>query len=61
MLLRLYRMQNGLTVRQAAQEIGVSHATVSRLERGYTFDLATWRAIDAWLQKPTTKTARVKR
>ena len=36
-------------MRAAAKEIGVSAATLSRVERGYLPDLETFRKICAWL------------
>lgn len=36
-------------VRAAAKEIGISHATLSRVERGFHPDLATLQKIATWL------------
>ncbi len=36
-------------IRAAAKEIGISHATLSRVERGYMPDLANYRRICRWL------------
>ena len=36
-------------VRAAAKEIGISHATLSRVERGFHPDLATLQKIAAWI------------
>lgn len=36
-------------IRAAAKEIGISHATISRVERGYMPDLANYRRICRWL------------
>lgn len=36
-------------IREVAQEIGVSHATLSRVERGYLPDLETFSKICEWL------------
>lgn len=52
-------------VREVAREIGTSHATLSRIERGYLPDLETFRKVCTWLEidpgeilgtKPTSKT-----
>ena len=37
-------------VRGVAQEIGISAATLSRVERGYLPDLETFRKICAWME-----------
>lgn len=37
-------------VRDAAREVGISPATLSRVERGYLPDLETFRKICAWLK-----------
>jgi transcriptional regulator with XRE-family HTH domain len=36
-------------IRAAAKEIGISHATLSRVERGYMPDLVNYRRICRWL------------
>ncbi|HZE68928.1 MAG TPA: helix-turn-helix transcriptional regulator [Pyrinomonadaceae bacterium] len=36
-------------IRETAKEIGISHGTLSRLERGYLPDLETFKKICAWL------------
>lgn len=55
-MLRLYRMVRNITVRQLAPEIGVSIATLSRVERGYEMDLRTFEKFLAWFrQTPETK------
>jgi len=48
-LLRLYRAVNKLGVRAMAKQIGVSAATISRIERGLPMDLNTWLAVQTWL------------
>lgn len=48
-LLRLYRNVNDIGVRDLAPEIGISIATLSRVERGHQMDLATWLKIQDWL------------
>jgi len=37
-------------VRETAREIGISHATLSRVERGYLPDLETFSKICKWLE-----------
>lgn len=41
--------RNGLSIRQAAQEAGVSFSTFSRVEAGAHPDLATFTRLCAWL------------
>jgi transcriptional regulator with XRE-family HTH domain len=41
--------RGGLGVRAAAKEIGISAATLSRVERGFLPDLETFRKICKWL------------
>jgi len=48
-LLRLHRNVNDVGLRELAREIGISHATLSRIERGYMMDVATWLKVQAWL------------
>jgi len=36
-------------VREAAREIGISHATLSRVERGFHPDLENYQKITLWL------------
>ena len=47
-LLRERRGDRG--IREVAQEIGISPATLSRIERGKVPDLETFRKICAWLK-----------
>ena len=50
MLGRLIAQKRGETgIRAAAKEIGVSPATLSRVERGFVPDLATFSKICKWL------------
>jgi len=44
-----------LGVRAAAKEIGISPATLSRIENGHVPDLATFAAICAWLGEDPSK------
>ena len=49
-LLRLYRATHGVVgVRALARDIGISSATLSRIERGKAFDLHTWNKLVHWL------------
>lgn len=48
-LLRLYRSVNEIGCRAMARELGISPATLSRIERGHQMDLATWVKVQAWL------------
>lgn len=47
---RLAEKRGEVGVRAAAREIGVSPATLSRVERGYLPDLETFSKICKWLQ-----------
>lgn len=44
-----YRWANRVGVRELAKEIGVSHPTLNRFERGENCDAKTLTAIMAWL------------
>lgn len=50
-MLRIYRNVRGLSVRQLAPQIGISIATLSRLERGHEMDLATFEKLLTWFRK----------
>jgi len=46
---------NGMSTRQAAESIGVSHTTIIRALRGEAVDVATILKISEWLEvKPST-------
>ena len=49
LLLEQERKKQKLSLRNVEDEIGVSHATLSRIERGYAFDILTLEKIVAWL------------
>lgn len=49
LLLEQERKKRKLSLRDVEDEIGVSHATLSRIERGYAFDIPTLEKIVAWL------------
>ena len=44
-----WRRIQGIGVREAAQQIGVSHGTVSRIERGEQIDGSTMMKLLRWL------------
>jgi transcriptional regulator with XRE-family HTH domain len=43
------RNENGLGIRAAAKEIGISHATFARVEKGFLPDLENYEKIRMWL------------
>jgi transcriptional regulator with XRE-family HTH domain len=43
------RTERGLGIRAAANEVGVSHATLSRVEKGFLPDLENYEKIRKWL------------
>jgi transcriptional regulator with XRE-family HTH domain len=48
-MLALYRVSSGTGLRQMAADIGVSAATLSRIERGYAMDAVTLIVLWKWL------------
>lgn len=48
-MLRLYRTVHGRHLREVAQEIGTSPATLMRIEHGEAFDVTTWLKLEHWL------------
>jgi transcriptional regulator with XRE-family HTH domain len=46
-MLALYRTSRDISLRDMARESGLSHATLSRIERGYALDALTM--IDVWV------------
>lgn len=42
-------------VREAAKQIGIGHATLSRLERGYESNATTVRKVQKWLKERELK------
>lgn len=48
-MLRLYRTVNGLSLREIAPQIGISHATLMRIETGQAFDAETLLKLWAWM------------
>jgi predicted transcriptional regulator len=43
------RTKLGLGIRAAAKEIGISHPTLARVEKGFLPDLANYEKIQKWL------------
>ena len=56
----LKEKRGGQGIRKVAAEIGISHATLSRVERGFLPDLETFRKICEWLDVDPGKVLRVK-
>lgn len=50
-LLRLHRTMKDLGTRDFAKDIGISSATISRIERGHAMDAATLMAVLNWLMQ----------
>ena len=50
-LMRIYRSVNDFAVRRMAKEIGISAATLSRIERGNQMDAKTMIKLMNWLFK----------
>ena len=48
-LLEQERKKRELSLRDVEAETGIGHATLSRIERGYAFDIPTLEKIVAWL------------
>jgi len=44
----------GISLRTAAKDIGISNATLSRIERGKTPDIITFGLICKWLNRNTS-------
>ncbi len=55
-MMQCYRTHHFLTVRQLALRLKTSHATISRIERGLPYDLATAKKLLAWLDSPAKGT-----
>lgn len=51
-LLRERRRRDGLSLRQAAQDVGVSFNTLARIEKGHVPDLGTFQRIAEWVGVP---------
>ncbi len=48
-ILRLYRTVRGLSLRDVAPHIGISSATLMRIETGQAFDAATLMKLWMWM------------
>ena len=48
-VIKSWRQKRDLGVREAGQRIGISHGTVSRIERGEQIDARTLLKLMAWL------------
>lgn len=48
-MLRIYRATRQIGVRELGKMIGISHGTVSRIERGFGCDLDTFLKVVNWL------------
>ncbi len=48
-LLKFYMAMREISVRELAEDIGISAATISRITRGEVCDLATHLKITKWL------------
>lgn len=48
-VIRRWRRNSDVGLREAAREIGISHGTLSRIERGEEMDAKTLVKILAWL------------
>ena len=43
------RTERGIGIRAAAREVGISHATLARVEKGFLPDLENYEKIRRWL------------
>lgn len=50
-MFRQWRAISGRALRDVAAEIGIGHTTLSRIEKGETFDAETWLKLQVWLFK----------
>lgn len=55
-VIRCWRRIEDVGIREAAKQIGVSHGTLSRIERGDQMDAYTMMKLLRWLfEKPSTR------
>lgn len=54
-MIRCWRRIEDVGIREAAQQIGVSHGTLSRIERGERMDAVTMMKLLRWLFEGDTK------
>jgi hypothetical protein len=58
-MIRCWRRIEDVGIREAAKQIGVSHGTLSRIERGDQMDAYTMMKLLRWLfEQPTTNGTR---
>jgi len=57
-VIRRWRKMSDVGIREAAREIGVSHGTLSRIERGEAMDGTTLAKVLGWLMSPETNGTR---
>lgn len=48
-MLYLWRTVNRLSLREASDQIGITHPTLMRIEHGHACDIETWMKLQAWL------------
>lgn len=58
-LIHARRTERGLGIRAAAKEVGISHATLARVEKGFLPDLENYEKIRTWLGIAETPVAQV--
>ncbi len=54
-MLRLYRMVRNLTLRDMAPQVGISHATLMRIETGQAIDAETLLKLWTWMLSAAPK------
>lgn len=60
-VIRRWRKMSDIGIREAAQEMGVSHGTLSRIERGEEMTGTTMAKVLAWLFSENGSKAKEKR
>lgn len=48
-MLYLWRTVNRLSLREAADQIGITNPTLMRIEHGHACDIETWMKLQTWL------------
>lgn len=48
-MLYLWRTVHGLSLRDVADQTGISNVTIMRIEHGHLVDAETWLTLQAWL------------
>lgn len=59
-MIRCWRRIEDIGIRDAARQIGVSHGTLSRIERGDQMDAYTMMKLLRWLFEDTGKNGKAK-